>query len=88
MDETLTMALDLAPYGVRVNAVGPGVIATNMNVDLRGDPARSARLLEQIPLGRFGEADEVAEVVAFLASDRASYMTGAFVLVDGGWAVH
>jgi glucose 1-dehydrogenase len=85
---TKAMALDLAPYGVRVNAVGPGVIATNMNVDLRSDPARSARLLEQIPMGRFGEPDEIAEVVAFLASDRASYMTGAFILVDGGWAIH
>jgi L-rhamnose 1-dehydrogenase len=85
---TKAMALDLAPHGVRVNAVGPGVIATNMNADLRADPTKCALLLEQIPMGRFGEPEEVAEIVAFLAADRASYITGAFVLVDGGWAIH
>jgi NAD(P)-dependent dehydrogenase (short-subunit alcohol dehydrogenase family) len=82
------MALDLAPHGIRVNAVGPGAIATNMNADLRADPVRSEELLAEIPMGRFGEPPEVAEVVAFLASDKSSYMTGAFILVDGGWAVH
>jgi len=85
---TKAMALDLAPHGIRVNAVGPGAIATNMNADLRADRVRSGALLDGIPMGRFGEPPEVAEVVAFLASDQSSYMTGAFVLVDGGWAVH
>jgi NAD(P)-dependent dehydrogenase (short-subunit alcohol dehydrogenase family) len=85
---TKAMALDLAPHGIRVNAVGPGAIATNMNADLRADPVRSEELLAEIPMGRFGEPPEVAEVVAFLASDKSSYMTGAFILVDGGWAVH
>lgn len=85
---TKAMALDLAPHGIRVNAVGPGAIATNMNADLRADPVRSEALLAEIPMGRFGEPPEVAEVVAFLASDQSSYMTGAFILVDGGWAVH
>jgi glucose 1-dehydrogenase len=85
---TKAMALDLAPHGIRVNAVGPGAIATNMNADLRADPVRSEALLAEIPMGRFGEPREVAEVVAFLASDQSSYMTGAFILVDGGWAVH
>lgn len=85
---TKAMALDLAPHGIRVNAVGPGAIATNMNADLRADPVRSEALLAEIPMGRFGEPPEVAEVVAFLTSDQSSYMTGAFILVDGGWAVH
>jgi NAD(P)-dependent dehydrogenase (short-subunit alcohol dehydrogenase family) len=85
---TKAMAIELAPRGIRVNAIGPGVIATAMNADLRADSQRSAALLAQIPFGRFGEPDEVAEAVAFLASDRASYITGSLLLVDGGWAAH
>jgi glucose 1-dehydrogenase len=84
---TKAMALDLAPHGVRVNAVGPGVIATPINADVRADPIRSARLEQQIPLRRFGKPHEVANVIAFLVSDEASYVTGELVLVDGGWAI-
>ncbi|MBV9334792.1 MAG: glucose 1-dehydrogenase, partial [Solirubrobacterales bacterium] len=73
---TKAMALDLAPHGVRVNAVGPGVIETPINASLRADPVRSERLRAQIPLGRFGAPGEVANVIAFLVSDEASYITG------------
>jgi glucose 1-dehydrogenase len=84
---TKAMALDLAPHGVRVNAIGPGVIETAINASLRADPVRSERLRSQIPLGRFGAPQEVAKVIAFLVSDEASYITGELVLVDGGWAI-
>jgi NAD(P)-dependent dehydrogenase (short-subunit alcohol dehydrogenase family) len=84
---TKAMALDLAPHGVRVNAVGPGVIETAINASLRADPVRSDRLRAQIPLGRVGAPQEVANVIAFLLSDEASYITGEMVLVDGGWAI-
>jgi NAD(P)-dependent dehydrogenase (short-subunit alcohol dehydrogenase family) len=85
---TKAMAVDLAKSKIRVNAVCPGVIATRMNADLRADFRRSQTLAEEIPLGRFGEPVEVAAAISFLASDRASYVTGTYLLVDGGWSAH
>ena len=78
------LALELAPFGGRANAVAPGPIATPMTETARGDPDRRQWLIDQIPLGRFGEADEVARVLLFLASDAASYITGQILPVDGG----
>ncbi len=82
---TRSFALELANRGIRVNAIAPGVTETGMNVALRMDADKAATLSSQIPMGRFGLPSEQAATVAFLASDEASYITGAVVPVDGGW---
>jgi glucose 1-dehydrogenase len=79
-----TIALELAPHGITVNDVAPGAIATPINEDVRGDPGSREQLLEEIPLGRVGEPEEVAALCAFLASDAAAYVTGATYVLDGG----
>ena len=81
---TRCMALALAPHGIRVNAVGPGSVATDVLASVATDAAARERILSRTPLGRIGTAHEVGEVAAFLASDAASYITGQVVYVDGG----
>jgi NAD(P)-dependent dehydrogenase (short-subunit alcohol dehydrogenase family) len=103
---TKALALDWAKYGIRVHAVCPGYIATEMNRGVR-ETAEALRAMNAAPassderfadslygavvgrtlLGRYGEVDEIAGVVAFLASDGARYMTGAVTMVDGGWTI-
>jgi len=82
---TKVMALSLAPYGIRVNAIGPGTIATELakNAVLADDAARR-RVLSRTPLRRLGEPEEVAAIAAFLASADASYLTGQTIYPDGG----
>ena len=78
------MALELAPHGIRVNAVAPGVVLTPGNRDIITTPAVMAHFRELVPLGRVAEAAELAGAVIYLASDEASYTTGATIMVDGG----
>jgi glucose 1-dehydrogenase len=81
---TKVMALSLAPYGIRVNAIGPGSIMTDMLASVNNDPAARNRILSRTPLGRIGDPSEIASIAAFLASDDASYITGQTIYADGG----
>jgi NAD(P)-dependent dehydrogenase (short-subunit alcohol dehydrogenase family) len=81
---TKVMALSLAEYGIRVNAIGPGSINTRILGNVMTDEAARARILSRTPLGRIGEPEEIAAVAAFLASDDASYITGQTIYADGG----
>ena len=79
---TKTAAKELGPRGITVNAVAPGFIDTDMTANLSDDLKEGAK--KQIALGRFGKPEEIAGVVAFLASDAASYVTGQTIVADGG----
>ncbi|ADZ69319.1 Short-chain dehydrogenase/reductase SDR [Polymorphum gilvum SL003B-26A1] len=81
---TKATALALAPHGIRVNAIGPGSIMTEMLASVNSDPAARARILSRTPMGRVGEPSEIAGVAAFLASGDASYVTGQTLYADGG----
>lgn len=80
---TRSVALALAPHGIRVNAVGPGNIAKDKIDDALEQTSRDA-ILSRTPLGRIGDADEIASIVAFLASEDAAYVTGQCIYADGG----
>lgn len=82
---TQTAALEYSAQGVRVNAVGPGFIHTPMIGKFEEDPATNAMLVAAHPIGRLGRAAEVAELVTWLASERASFVTGAYYPIDGGY---
>ena len=79
-----TLAIEEAPRGTRVNAIEPGMILTPMNARASADPDYRRTLEHNIPLGRAGEASEVADLAVFLASDKARYITGARLVIDGG----
>ncbi len=81
---TKASALALAPHGIRVNAVGPGSIDTAMLAGVNANPDAMKMVMSRTPLQRIGSAKEIGDVVAFLASDKASYITGETIYVDGG----
>ena len=85
---TRAAAIEGAPLGVRVNALAPGGVRTPMTAERLEDPAQVAWFGARIPMARVGEPGEVAEVIEFLLSERASYITGEVLYVDGGWHAH
>jgi NAD(P)-dependent dehydrogenase (short-subunit alcohol dehydrogenase family) len=80
-----TLAIEWAPLGITVNVIAPGAIDTPMISDTKIPEEGMKALLAGIPLGRMGTSEEVAAAAVFLASDEASYITGATLYVDGGW---
>jgi NAD(P)-dependent dehydrogenase (short-subunit alcohol dehydrogenase family) len=83
---TRTLALEWAPFNITVNAILPGPFGTDMNQTLLDDPEKYQAFVSRIPLGRWGELDEIGGLAVFLASDASSFVTGAGILIDGGWA--
>ena len=85
---TRAAAVEAAPLGVRVNAVAPGPVRTPMTAERLGDPQQAAWLDARVPMGRVAEPAEIAEVISFLLSEKASYVTGEVLFTDGGWHGH
>jgi len=79
-----TIAVELAPHGITVNNIGPGAIYTPIDKNVEGDPILNNQLMAEIPLGRWGRPEEVAELALYLASDAAAYVTGSTHFIDGG----
>lgn len=82
---TEAMALELAPFNIRINTIAPGLIDTPMAASVKADPKTLEGSLVRIPMHRPGQPEEVSSAVLFLASDASSYMTGSTMVVDGGW---
>ncbi|MFW2335771.1 SDR family NAD(P)-dependent oxidoreductase [Ilumatobacter sp.] len=81
---TKALAVEMAPHGLTVNAIGPGYVATEMNTALVQDPEFNSMVVDSTPVGRWGTPQEIAAAAVFLASDEASYVNGQTLLVDGG----
>ncbi|MCB0160854.1 MAG: SDR family oxidoreductase [Caldilineaceae bacterium] len=82
---TKALAMELAPFGITANAMLPGPFGTEMNLPLMEDPEQYAAFVAKIPLGRWGDLEEIKGLALFLASDASSFVTGAGIAIDGGW---
>ena len=82
---TRTLALEWAPFGITANAILPGPFGTEMNRPFMQDPEAYQWFTSQVPLGRWGEPEEIGGLALFLASDASSFVTGAGIAIDGGW---
>ncbi len=85
---TRTICQELAPYNITVNNIAPGAIHTPIDADVEADPEKMKALLAEIPLHRMGQPEEIGKLAVFLASDAASYITGATYIIDGGLSVY
>ena len=79
-----TVAVELGPHGITVNNIGPGAVYTSIDADVQANPEMEQALLAEIPLGRWGQPVEIANLAVFLASDDAAYITGSTYYIDGG----
>lgn len=84
---TRQLALELAAHNIRVNAIAPGIVKTDFNIDLWKNPESARQISLGVPLGRLAEPEDIARAALFLASEDSSYITGAIIPVDGGWQV-
>jgi NAD(P)-dependent dehydrogenase (short-subunit alcohol dehydrogenase family) len=84
---TRQLALELAGKNIRINALAPGIVKTDFNIDLWKNPKAERQIALGVPLGRLAEPEDIARVALFLASEESSYITGAVIPVDGGWQV-
>ena len=82
---TKSMSNDLAPHGIRVNAIGPGWVKTDMTAALQANTGRFEAISSRIPLGRWAEPEDLAGLAVFLASDASAYITGQVIFIDGGY---
>jgi NAD(P)-dependent dehydrogenase (short-subunit alcohol dehydrogenase family) len=82
---TRQLALEMAEYGVRVNALAPGIVKTDFNADFWKDPEKEKQASGMVPLSRLAEPEDIAEAALFFASDSASYITGEVLAINGGW---
>ena len=85
---TRTICLELAPYNITVNNIAPGAVDTPIDADVKADPVKFKTLLDEIPLHRMGQPEEIGKLALYLASDASAYVTGATFVIDGGLSVN
>jgi len=82
---TRALALELAPEKITVNGISPGPVATELNAPILQNPELNAQFISKIPLGRWGQVEEVGKLALYLCSEEAGFITGTDILLDGGW---